>query len=229
MTHVQQILSVPRAVLEERLQGIPLGFTMQPELLAAFQDTVRTAGAFGPRPALEEDPTYLQIIVQGLVTDGTSVLALFRQSRERSAERFVETRHNTKVALSAGGHVEPVEEGSQDILRSALERELHEELVFDPAPALPTLTPLGLVSTAAPDAELFHRVHIGIVYRVPLPGVVRLPEASDEFTHVELVRGSALEALLPRMEGWGQLLATAILDERLSLSVPETVATTRSA
>lgn len=229
MTREQQILCVPRPVLEEHLQGIPLGLTVQPTILDAFQETVRTSGEFRPRPALEEDPTYLQIIVQGLVTDGQSVLALFRKSREQAAEQFVETRHNAKVALSAGGHVELVEATSEDVLRSALERELQEELVFDPLPSLTALTPLGLVCMASPDAPLFQRVHIGIVYRVPIPGSVRLPDANDEFTHVELAHGEHLHALFPRMEGWGHILAEAILDGRLSLRSPAIATTERSA
>lgn len=229
MTKEQRILCVPRVVLEERLQGIPLGLTVKPEILDAFRETVRAAGEFRPRPALEEDPTYLQIIVQGLVTDGQSVLALFRKSREQAAEQFVETRHNTKVALSAGGHVELVEAMSEDILRSALERELQEELVFDPLPPLTALTPLGLVCMASPDAPLFQRVHIGIVYRVPIPGSVHLPTGSDEFTHVELAHGEQLQALLPRMEGWGQILAAAMFDGRLSLRLPAIATTGRSA
>ena len=219
----QQVLCVRRATLQERLGGIPLGLTVDQEALTAFQEAVRSTGEFRPRPALEEDPTYLQVIVQGLVTDGASVLALFRKSREPQTDRFVETRHNAKIALSSGGHVEPVEANSGDVLRAALERELSEELVFTPVPPRSALLPLGLVCNAAPDASLFHRVHMGMVFLVPVPGAVHLPEGSNEFEHVELAGRDRLRELLPRMEEWGQILADAILDGRLSLDIPETV------
>lgn len=213
----QQVLCVRRAILEERLGSVPLGLTVDENILAAFHDTVRAAGEFRSRPVLEEDPQYLQVIVEGLVTDGASVLALFRRSREQQADRFVETRHNAKVALFSGGHVEPGESGERDVLRAALERELHEELVLDPAPHRSALRPLGIVCNAAPDEALFHRVHIGAVYWVPITGTVQLPDRSDEFDQVEFAGHDRLRELLPRMEGWGQILAHAILDGRLPL------------
>lgn len=216
-------MCVRRTTFEERLGGIPLGLTVDADTLTAFQEVVRSAGEFRPRPALEKDPTYLQVIVQGLVTDGTSVLALFRKSRKPQTGRFVETRHNAQIALSSGGHVEPVEARSGDVLRAALERELSEELIFTPVPPRSALLPLGLVCNAAPDASLFHRVHIGVVFLVSVPGAVRLPEGSDEFEHIELAGRDRLQKLLPRMEGWGRILADAILGGRLSLDIPETV------
>lgn len=218
----QQVLCVRRATLEERLGEIPLGLTVDAKTLTAFHDTVRAAGEFRSRPALEEDPGYLQVIVQGLVTDGASVLALFRKSREQQTDRFVETRHNAKIALSAGGHVEPGESEDRDVLRAALERELSEELVLAPVPPRSAFLPIGLVCNAAPDESLFHRVHIGAVFRVPVAGKIRLPEGSDEFDTVELAGRERLRELLPRMEGWGQILARAILDGKLSLGASET-------
>lgn len=219
---MQQVFCIRRTTLEERLGNIPLGLTVDPRVLTAFQDAVRALGEFRLRSALEEDPQYLQIIVQGLVTDGQSVLALFRKSREQRVDRFVETRHNAKIALFAGGHVEPVEAGESDVLRTALQRELSEELVFA-SPPRSALQPLGLACTAAPAAPLFQRVHVGVVYWVPVSGPVRLPEAGEEFDDLEFVRGERLRELLPRMEEWGQLFAAAILDGRLSLSVPKGV------
>lgn len=216
----QRILCVRRAVLEERLHGIPLGFTANRERVAALQGAVREKGEFRFRPPAEEDPTYLQVIVQGLVTDGRSVLALFRKSRRQGMGRFVETRHNAKIALSAGGHVEPVETDASDILRSALKRELSEELVFEVPPSRSVLAPIGIVCNAAPDAPLFHRVHIGLVYRVPILGEVRLPDGSDEFDTIELAGLDRLRELTPRMEGWGQILADAILQGQLALASP---------
>lgn len=215
--NAQPILCVRRALLEERLGGVPLGFTTRPDTLAAFQRMVQDHGEFRPRPELEEDPTYLQVIVQGMVIDGDGVLALFRKSREQQADRFVETRHNAKVALSAGGHVEPVEAREHDVLRSALQRELSEEILCDPPVDILRITPLGLVCNAAADAPLFHRVHIGFVSLVPVSGTVRLPEGSDEFDHLEFAGPDRLRELRPRMEGWGQILATALLDGRLVL------------
>ena len=215
--NAQLILCVPRTLLEERLGTIPLGFTTHPDTLTAFQRTVQNHGEFRPRPELEEDPEYLQVIVQGIVTNGDGVLALFRRSREQGADRFVETRHNAKVALSVGGHVEPVEARADDVLRSALHRELLEEILCDPPVDILQVTPLGLVCNAAPDAPLFHRVHIGFVSLVPVSGTVRLPEGSDEFDHLEFTAPDRLRELLPRMEGWGQILATALLEGQLVL------------
>lgn len=215
--NAQRILCVPRTLLEERLGAIPLGFTTHPDMLTAFQRAVRDHGEFRPRPELEEDPAYLQVIVQGIVTNGDGVLALFRRSRRQHGERFVETRHNAKVALSAGGHVEPTEAKEDDVLRAALQRELLEEIICDPPVDIRRIAPLGLVCNAASDAPLFQRVHIGLVFQVPVSGTVRLPQDSDEFDHLEFASLDRLRALWPRMEGWGQMLATAILERTLVL------------
>lgn len=215
----QQILCVRRTTFAEALGGIPLGLTTDEPALRLFQDVVAAAGEFRPRPALEEDPTFLQVIVQGMVVKEGAVLALFRKVRESEPGRFVETRHNAKVALSSGGHVEPVEAGAGDVLRAALIRELQEELVCDPSVDVRRIRPLGLVCTASPNAELFHRVHIGFVSLVPVAGSVRLPDDGDEFDRLEFATADALRALLPRMEGWGRILAAAILDGRLMPAV----------
>lgn len=211
----QRILCLRRTALEERIGAVPLGFTTDVRVVDGLRATARATGEFRPRPALEEDPTFLQVIVQGLVANGREVLALFRASREQTAGRFVETRHNDKVALSAGGHVERAEVGEDDPLTAALLRELAEELVFAEPPAPADLRPVGVLCRASPDAEMFQRVHIGLVFHVPTTGAVSLPPGSDEFTGVEFAGSGRLRELYPRMEGWGQLLADALLTERL--------------
>lgn len=218
----EDILCVRRTVVEDRLGGVPLGFTTDPEVFTRLGEAVREAGEFRPRAELEEDPRFLQVIVEGLVTRGPEILALFRAVRAPRVGEFVETRHNAKVALFAGGHVEVVENGDDDLLLAALQRELAEELVFEKPPDPSAIRPLGIVCNASPDEALFHRVHIGLVYRVPVVDAVWLPEESDEFTHCEFIAGERLRELQPRMEGWGQLLADAVLAGQLSsvLSVP---------
>lgn len=213
----QHILCVRRETLEHRLGRVPVGFVTDAPVLSAFRAVVREDGEFLPRPALEEDPTYVQVIVQGLISNNQQVLALFRRSRVQEARRFVETRHNGKVALASGGHVEPVEAGADDILVAALRRELNEELVFDVPLRGSDITPLGIICNAVPKAPLFQRVHIGMVYLVVARGPVRLPEKSDEFDAVEFCGPERLPHLIPRMEEWGQLLAGAILERQLVL------------
>lgn len=217
----QEILCVRRSLLEERLNGlIPLGFTPDPTLVSALERAGNEIGEFRPRPVLEEDPTFFQLVVQGLVTREGKPLALFRAVREARSDQFVETRHNAKVSLSAGGHVEPVEAAAKNVLQSALLRELHEELVFTRPPQPADITPLGIICNAAPDAPLFHRVHIGVLYHVPISSDVSLPSASDEFDYIEFLNADGLRVYLPRMEEWGKLLAAAVLSGTLVLRAP---------
>lgn len=218
MNSLQNILCVRRATLEHRLGDIAHGLTTDPELLAAFRDIVRTSGEWRARPALEDDPTFLQIIVQALITNGTDVLALFRTPPERRrGETYIEKR-NKQVALTAGGHVEFLEAGADDILAVALQRELSEEVTFAVSPAWDAIRPVGLICTATPAAPMFQRVHIGAVWRVVTAGDVRLPKGSDEFEKAEFVSPERLRALTPQMEEWAQLLAQAVIDGRLPLA-----------
>lgn len=214
------VLCLRRTTLEDHLGGaVPIGFTTDPHVLQHFREAVASHGEWRPRRELEDDPAFLQVIVQGVVSNGACLLALFRKAREQKARDFIETRHNLKVALAAGGHLEPVEAGKGDILEAAQLRELFEELAFEHPPAASDIRPLGLICTAMPEAPMFQRVHIGYLSLVPVRGAVTLPKGQDEFDSVEFVRGARLSELLPRMEEWGQLIARAVLEARVALSV----------
>lgn len=217
MSITQDILCLSRTSLAERLGGIPLGVATDALLLQKFRAAVQELGEFRPRAALEEDPAFLQVIVQGLVTRGGMPLALFRATREQRQDQFVETRLNARIALAAGGHVEPVEAHADDALCAAMLRELTEELTFEAPPLPASLTPCGIICAAAPAAAMLDRVHIGFVYHAPTTGAVSLPAGSDEFVHLEFLNAARLRELYPRMEGWGQLLTTAILEGQLVL------------
>lgn len=217
---VQRILCVRRAVLERDLaRPLPAGLTADRAFFERTTGCVRACGEFLPRPDVEEDPAYLQPIVYGVVTDGRRVLALQRTERDGAAPRYVETRHNRLMGLACGGHVEPHDDIADPMFFwRAMIRELSEELVFDP-PLAPRrdVTPVGILFL---EETAFDRVHLGIIYRVRVRGRVRLPRRRDEYDSARLLRPDALSPSRDRMEGWGRVLADAILAGTFPLSGP---------
>jgi predicted NUDIX family phosphoesterase len=219
----QPILCVERAVLECGIgRSVPKGLTCDQALFHAVTDLFVCHGKFLPRRDVEEDPTFLQPIVYGVVTDGQRVLALWRKERLSPQGRYVEARHNRKIGLASGGHVEPLDDLTHgDFSRRAMHRELSEELIFAPsAPPPSALQPVGMLMR---EETVFDRVHLGLMYRVPLSGSVSLPAGSDEYDRIMLLSPEEFLAYRDDMEGWGKTLADTILAGRFPLRAPVSV------
>ena len=125
--------------------------TIQKLISAAKNDRV-----FEPRSKAEFNPKLFQPIPCAVITFEDSILFLKRKKKGHPL-------HDT-YAVWAGGHVVKSDDKDGDILRTALERELSEELFirgeYDLDPA-----PVGLVRTSE-DARASR--HVGVVYRLRL-------------------------------------------------------------
>lgn len=216
----QRILCIERAVLEQGLgRTLPVGLTTDRELFHAVSALLLSKGQFRLRADVEEDPTFFQPIVYGVITDGERALALWRKERTSAAGWYVETRHNRQIGLAAGGHVEPLDgERQEDFFQHALLRELREELVFVPDTLSPAaLFPVGILLR---EETVFDRVHLGLIFRVPVTGTVTLPRGNEEYDRVALLAPAELPRYRDAMEGWGQILTDAILRGGFPLRLP---------
>ena len=125
-----------------------------------YLNLLRENGEFRARQELENDPEYKQIIAQ-VILKYKDKYFLHRQVK-RNEERL-----NSLCPLPLGGHIEQVDSNSDDILETALERELHEEV--DLKSNIVKKSYLGLIYLE--DDNPVNFVHVGFVYIFDLDGV----------------------------------------------------------
>ena len=124
-----------------------------------YLNLLRENGEFRVRKELENDPSYKQIIAQVILRYKDKYF-LHRQVK-RNEERL-----NSLCPLPLGGHIEQVDSNSDDILETALERELHEEV--DLKSNIVKKSYLGLIYLE--DDNPVNFVHVGFVYIFDLDG-----------------------------------------------------------
>ena len=125
-----------------------------------YLSLLRENGEFRVRKELENDPEYKQIIAQVILRYKDKYF-LHRQVKRN------EDRLNSLCPLPIGGHIEEIDSKGDDILETALERELHEEV--DLKSNIVKKTYLGLIYLE--DDNPVNFVHVGFVYIFDLDGV----------------------------------------------------------
>ena len=146
---------------------------------------------FRPRPEMETDPAYKQIIPYVLVTRGAEAFVMQR------LKKGGEQRLHGLLSLGVGGHINPVDEAEGSALTAGLRREVDEEVAMERAVSL---TPLGVINN---DRDEVGRVHLGFLFRLEAEGAVTVRETeklSGSFMPI-----AALPALRDKMEGWSQI------------------------
>lgn len=146
---------------------------------------------FRPRPEMETDPAYKQIIPYVLVTRGAEAFVMQR------LKKGGEQRLHGLLSLGVGGHIDPVDEAGGSALMAGLRREVDEEVAVERAASL---TPLGVINN---DCDEVGRVHLGFLFRLEAEGAVTVRETeklSGSFMPI-----AALPALRDKMEGWSQI------------------------
>lgn len=192
---VEQILVMPAERLREL--GHFTGFTMEVErYLPALLDHRHLS--FQPRPQMETDPTWLQLIPYLVLQHDGQV---FHYTRGQSGG---EKRLHALKSIGIGGHINPVDSTSDDPYRAGMLRELEEEVV-NVGPYTERI--LGLVHDPSTPVG---QVHLGIVHVLKLQQrTVRPREASLAecgFASVpELMRQA------DQFETWSQFALRALL------------------
>lgn len=146
---------------------------------------------FRPRPEMETDPAYKQIIPYVLVTRGAEAFVMQR------LKKGGEQRLHGLLSLGVGGHINPVDEAGGSALTAGLRREVDEEVAVERAASL---TPLGVINN---DRDEVGRVHLGFLFRLEAEGAVTVRETeklSGSFMPI-----AAMPALRDKMEGWSQI------------------------
>ena len=121
---------------------------------AEILDIVNEHHEFRPRPEMEEDPSYRQIIPYVVLTRGEEVFVL------RRLKKGGEKRLHGLLSIGVGGHINPVDEaGRGEALMRGLRREVEEEVEVERELSL---VPVGVINEETNEVG---SVHLGFMFR----------------------------------------------------------------
>lgn len=157
--------------------------------------------SFRPRPDVEDDPSYKQIIPYVIFRSGDLI---FRYTRGKTQG---EARLHAKQSIGVGGHVDEADADGRatlDAYEMALRRELDEEVIIG-SPG--TLRRVGLIND---DDTPVGRVHLGVVhiYELERPDVTAKEDGLADSAFVTL---DELHANADRLESWSRIALESAL------------------
>jgi predicted NUDIX family phosphoesterase len=180
----EQVLVVPRDVLPDRAGWHGL----RTDGLDGFADLVEREGSFRPRPAMEADRSFKQVIPYLVLRDGERFF-LMRRTRAGGDPRL-----HDRYSIGVGGHLNPGDGG----LSGGLRREWAEEVAADFEPEF------RLVALLNDDTTDVGSVHLGAVYVADAAG---RPVAIREVDKLEgaFAEPAEVAAVVDRLESWSRL------------------------
>ena len=158
-----------------------------------FLEAVERHGRFEPRAAMEDDPTFKQVIPYLVLRDGPRWF-LMRRTRAGG-----DVRLHDRWSIGVGGHLNP---GDGDLL-GGLRREWAEELVAD---FVPEFRLIGLLND---DTTEVGRVHLGAVYVADAAGRDVAIREIDKLTG-RFATGVEVAAVREDLETWSRLVFESI-------------------
>jgi predicted NUDIX family phosphoesterase len=203
------VLVVPTAVVIEELGGGAPWLGIVPAGERELADVIRRHGAFHPRPAMEEDPAWKQVIPYPVLRDGDAWF-LMRRTKAGSDARL-----HDRFSIGVGGHVNPEDGGLDGDLGVALRREWHEELVVD---FVPDFRFVGLLND---DSTPVGRVHLGLVFEGDAAGRPVAIRETDKLSGA-FVPATEVAAVSDRLETWSRI-AFEWLEDRVALRLLQEV------
>ena len=201
----EQILVVKRSILFNNEKDIFDGLTTK---LDQYLYRILEAREFKPRPEMEEDPRYKQIIPYLLFKHQDRYFLMQRMATSS------EQRLKNKYTLGIGGHMREQDMESGASIFDWAQREFHEEIDYSGNFSIKTI---GILND---DSNPVGQVHLGLV--LLLEG-----DSSDIRVRSELKSGklvTPLECLdfYQDLETWSQIIFDAVMREPL---IPQKVFT----
>ncbi len=180
----ERVFVVPRTSLPDAAGW----YGIRTEGLGSFVTAVERDGRYEPRPEMEVDPSFKQVIPYLVLRDGPQYFLMRRTTAGADA------RLHGMYSIGVGGHLNPGDGG----LLGGLEREWHEELV---AAFLPTFRLVALLND---DTTPVGAVHLGAVYVADADGRPVSIRETHKLTG-EFVDPADVATVVDRMETWSRL------------------------
>jgi predicted NUDIX family phosphoesterase len=192
MTAEELVLVVPRP----SLMADPGWHGVRTDGIEDFDAIVRRDGRFLPRPAMEVDRSWKQVIPYLVLRDGERY---FLMQRTRAGG---DARLHDRFSIGVGGHLNP---GDGD-LAGGLRREWREEVraEFEPDFRL-----VGLLNDDSTDVGA---VHVGAVYLADAGGRPVAIRETDKLTGA-FADPATVASVVPDMETWSALVFESLETE----------------
>lgn len=180
----ERVFVVPRSSLPEQASW----YGMRTDGLDEFVVAVERDGRYEPRSAMEQDPSFKQVIPYLVLRDGRRYFLMQR------TEAGGDARLHNLYSIGVGGHLNPGDGG----VLGGLRREWAEEVVADFVPTF------RLVALLNDDTTPVGAVHIGAVYVADADGRAVTIRETDKLTGA-FVEPASVAAVVGRMETWSRL------------------------
>lgn len=184
---MEQVLVVERKKIERYISGRNGLIT---ECAQQLFEIIKAEHEFMPRDEAEQRPDYKQIIPYVILRRGDEFFVTRRLSKGGEA------RLHGKISIGIGGHINPVDEQG-DLLMRGLWREIHEEVALDKHGEL---SPCGFIND---DLNAVGSVHLGACFTLPVEGDVSVKET--EKLEGLWMTGAELQENYGSMETWTQI------------------------
>lgn len=184
---MEQVLVVERKKIEQYLSGRNGLITDHPNELF---EIIKAEHEFMPRDEAEQRPDYKQIIPYVILRRGDEVFVT------RRLNKGGEARLHGKISIGIGGHINPVDEQG-DLLMRGLWREIHEEVELDKHGEL---SPCGFIND---DSNAVGSVHLAACFTLPVEGEVSVKE-TEKLEGLWMTKAE-LKDNYDSMETWTQI------------------------
>lgn len=185
MTDDELVYVVPR----DTVMDAAAWYGLRSADLSEFNAAIERHGRFEPRPAMEADPGFKQIIPYLVLRDRERYF-LMRRTRAGGDARL-----HDRWSIGVGGHVNP---GDED-LHGGLRREWLEELVAD---FVPEFRFVGLLND---DTTAVGQVHLGAVFIADAAGRAVTIRETDKLRGA-FATATDVAAVAPDLETWSHLV-----------------------
>ena len=160
-------------------------------------DLIAQHKEFHPRPVMEEDVTYKQIIPYLIFTHGERYFLMQRKATTS------EQRLKNKYSLGIGGHMRQEDMNEQSTIFAWAHREFEEEIDYQGSFSITTL---GMLND---DSNPVGQVHVGLV--LLLQGDSDAIKVRSELKSGQLLTAQECLAFYDRMESWSQIIFDAAI------------------
>jgi len=201
---MEQVLVVERSKLLDG-SAIPYGF--HKDNIEGLLQNIHRFAYFINRPDAENNPALKQIIPYLVITHRDSGLLENRIFLVQRLAGQTEKRLHNKYSIGIGGHINPVisSEGKEvtaipDIIKSGLERELHEELQVTAS------YQYKLAGYLNDDSNSVGQVHLGLVYQVLVDDAQGVSVLEKDLMVGKFETISEIEKQFSLLETWSQIV-----------------------
>lgn len=198
---MEKVLVVER---DKLLGGKPLLYGFHNQNLDELLENIYRFGHFVDRPDAENNPALKQIIPYLLISHKNNTADEHKLFLVQRLATQTEKRLHNKYSIGIGGHINPVTAKDdlpvEDIVKSGLERELHEELKVS------TPYQYKLVGYLNDDTNSVGQVHFGLVFQVMVNNENGVEVAEKDLMFGNFVNVKEIEKHFSLLESWSQIV-----------------------